>query len=270
MLKLRDAFKQQTREVQRENMSSDDQEIASQKSNGPTKPASADPGELHLPRTPSSAKVAANRRNAQKSSGPKTPGGKDRSRWNAVKHGLLNKRLAVIDSEGNRVFVHLLASLSEDLRPQGALEELLVEKIAMGYWRLQVAVGYEVDVARFHEVFLDSIDRLSRYSTSIQRQLTQDMNQLERLQRQRQGDFVLAPISIDMNINSVNSDEAVPPPHSEEVLFETSELVGTAKGLADQQDMNIFLPNEPTEGASRLIEWSSECDSGISSAASPT
>jgi hypothetical protein len=269
MLKFREAFKQQTREVQRENMSSDDKKIASQKSNGPTKPASADPGELHLPRTPSSAKVAANRRNAQKSTGPKTAGGKDRSRWNAVKHGLLNKRLAFIDSEGNRAFVHLLASLSEDLRPQGALEEILVEKIAMGYWRLHVALGYEVNFARFHEVFLESIDRLSRYSTSIQRQLTQDMNQLERLQRQREGEFVPAPISVDMNINSVNSDQAVPLPHSEEVTVETSDLVGTANGLADQQDKNIFLPNEPTEGASRLIEWSSECDSRISSAASP-
>lgn len=35
--------------------------------------------------------IAANRRNALKSTGPRTPEGKARSRWNALKHGILAK-----------------------------------------------------------------------------------------------------------------------------------------------------------------------------------
>ena len=109
-------------------MSSSDKKSAAQKSHGPINTASAGTGETHLPKTISPAKVAANRRNAQKATGPRTAEGKARSRWNAVQHGLLSKRLALVDAEGNRAFVRLLASLSEDLRPQGALEEILVEK----------------------------------------------------------------------------------------------------------------------------------------------
>jgi len=45
----------------------------------------------------SPARVAANRSNAQKSTGPRTSEGKARSRWNAVQHGLLAKRLFTRD-----------------------------------------------------------------------------------------------------------------------------------------------------------------------------
>ncbi len=36
-------------------------------------------------------KAESNRRNAQRSIGPKTPKGKDTARWNALQHGLLAK-----------------------------------------------------------------------------------------------------------------------------------------------------------------------------------
>src|ERR1039458_3515987 len=41
----------------------------------------------------SPAKLAANRRKGQKSKGPKTEEGKSLSRWNALKHGVLSQRL---------------------------------------------------------------------------------------------------------------------------------------------------------------------------------
>ena len=48
-----------------------------------------------MPRTkpPSEKQLAANRRHAQLSTGPRTPEGKARSRWNALKHGVLAKAL---------------------------------------------------------------------------------------------------------------------------------------------------------------------------------
>ena len=96
----------------------------------------------------SPAKLAANRRNGQQSKGPKTPAGKDRSRWNAVKHGVLSRRLLVLNDHDKETYSLLLENLRRDLNPANALEEILVEKIAMGYWRLHIAYGYEADFAR--------------------------------------------------------------------------------------------------------------------------
>jgi hypothetical protein len=47
----------------------------------------------------SEAKLAANRRNAQKSTGPRTPEGKDRSRLNALDHGCCAKTLILPGEE---------------------------------------------------------------------------------------------------------------------------------------------------------------------------
>jgi hypothetical protein len=156
------------------------------------------------PSTTSPAKVAANRRNAQKSTGPRTPEGKARSRWNAVQHGLLAKRLLAPETTDGDAWTHLLESLREDWHPEGTLEEILLERIAMGYRRLHTVYAYEVDFARSAQEFFGSIDRTGRYATSINRQLTQDLNQLERLQRQRKGEFVPAPIALDVTVNGPN------------------------------------------------------------------
>lgn len=44
----------------------------------------------------SPAQVAANRRNAQKSTGPKTPEGRAVSKMNALKHGIFSDRKSVV------------------------------------------------------------------------------------------------------------------------------------------------------------------------------
>jgi len=99
----------------------------------------------------SDKKRAANKRNAQSSTGPKTSSGKARSSRNALKHGLLAKDV-VIDTPGtteNRAdFDALLADLLAELQPQGIIEETLVERIATCYWRLRRAQRFEVGAIR--------------------------------------------------------------------------------------------------------------------------
>ncbi|MGA9507686.1 MAG: hypothetical protein WBV55_03460, partial [Candidatus Sulfotelmatobacter sp.] len=135
----------------------------------------------------SPAKLAANRRNGHKSKGPKTEEGKFRSRWNALKHGVLSQRLVVLNENDAQTYTLLLENLRRDLNPGNGLEEILIEKIAMAYWRLSIAYGYEAEFARSRHEFIVVADRMGRYANTIHRQLLQAMNELERLQRRRTG-----------------------------------------------------------------------------------
>lgn len=84
----------------------------------------------------SEKKQAANRWNAQKSTGSKTQAGKARSRWNAMKHGLLAKHAVVEEYENRKEFSNLLRVLRAEFQPSGVIEEILVERIADCYWNL--------------------------------------------------------------------------------------------------------------------------------------
>ena len=96
-------------------------------------------------------KVQANRRNALKSTGPKTSEGKRFSRWNALKHGLLAQEVVISEGMGAEYraeFRNLLRQLRHDLEPSGTLEEILVEKIAVCYWRLRRGLRSEIGEIR--------------------------------------------------------------------------------------------------------------------------
>ncbi len=93
----------------------------------------------------------ANRRNAQQSTGPKTPNGKARSARNALKHGLLARDVVINGpdlSETQADFDSLLADLMSELQPRTLIEETLVERIVTGYWRLRRAQRFEVGAIR--------------------------------------------------------------------------------------------------------------------------
>lgn len=169
-----------------------------------TQQAGAPAPALRKPISP--AKLAANRRNGQKSKGPKTEEGKSRSRWNALKHGVLSQRLPVLKEDDSQTYTLLLENLRRDLNPGNALEEILVEKIAMAYWRLHIAYGYEAEFARSRGEFIVVADRMGRYTNTIHRQLLQAMNELERLQRRRGGEAVPAPVNIAVNLNGLEEE----------------------------------------------------------------
>jgi len=100
--------------------------------------------------TTSEKQLRANRKNAQKG-GVKTPEGRAIVKYNALKHGLLANEAVVTVGEGAEnpdEFNGLLADLKAQLKPEGTLEEMLVEKIAAAYWRLRRAYTYEVGLIR--------------------------------------------------------------------------------------------------------------------------
>lgn len=82
--------------------------------------------------------IEANRRNSEKTTGPKTEAGKRASSQNAHKHGLASKQIVIQSatySEDPVEYELLLESLHEELKPVGKLEEHLVTKIANCIWR---------------------------------------------------------------------------------------------------------------------------------------
>lgn len=84
---------------------------------------------------PSEKRLAANRANAKKSTGPKTTGGKRISSRNALKHGILAKTL-LIDGESRERFNELLSSLITEFEPATPDEYAQIETMAAARWRL--------------------------------------------------------------------------------------------------------------------------------------
>jgi len=86
--------------------------------------------------------MEANRRNALKSTGPITPEGKDRSRRNAVRHGLTAETViaAFEDAEDYQAFE---AAVTADYEAESAVERELVLRLASVLWRLRRATGIE-------------------------------------------------------------------------------------------------------------------------------
>ena len=83
----------------------------------------------------SEKQINANRLNAQKSTGPKSPEGKAKVALNRVKHGLTAQHL-VLPDEDQSAFDGLLAALRLEWDPQSETEAFLVESLAYNQWRL--------------------------------------------------------------------------------------------------------------------------------------
>jgi hypothetical protein len=96
---------------------------------------------------PTSAKqLAANRRNAKKSTGPRTKRGSAVSRMNALKHGILSRQVLVEGlhyRESSEELKKLHERLWDSLQPEGPLEEMLVDQIVTAHWRLRRALTAE-------------------------------------------------------------------------------------------------------------------------------
>jgi hypothetical protein len=101
------------------------------------------------------AQIEANRANAQKSTGPRTPEGKAVVSRNALTHGLL-ARAGVLPGEDAQEFQAHREGLLQQLRPGSSLEEVLAERIVDLSWRLQRAArDQDVAYAALYQKYLE-------------------------------------------------------------------------------------------------------------------
>ncbi|MES2802584.1 MAG: hypothetical protein V4654_08850 [Bdellovibrionota bacterium] len=196
-----------------------------------------------------SAKQAkANQENSQKSTGPKTVEGKTAVSKNALKHGLLSKE-ALLPWENQFEFEQFSDELMVSLKPENAIEHLIVDKIISVSWRLQrsgrieaglivqnrYSLNFELereelktysvntkspliekiiqqnahqaistipdnlDLGAIFEKDADTINKLQRYETGLERSFYKALHELQRLQATRKGHHVNLPLAVDVN-----------------------------------------------------------------------
>jgi hypothetical protein len=83
----------------------------------------------------SEAQIAANRRNALRSTGPKSEQGKAISSRNAIKHGI-QAQIAVLPNERQEDYDANVEAFIRKFQPQDDVERRLVERMADCEWRL--------------------------------------------------------------------------------------------------------------------------------------
>jgi hypothetical protein len=88
----------------------------------------------------SEAQLAANRENAQKSTGPRTEEGKAAIRMNALKTGLTGRTVWIEEEDAPR-YRKMAADFSQDLQPVGPQETALVQSVIDLRWRLESLPG---------------------------------------------------------------------------------------------------------------------------------
>ncbi len=148
---------------------------------------------------PSQAKIDANRNNAQKSTGPRTPSGKAIASMNAVKHGLCSRK-PIIPGEHEADFTRFTSEWVSELRPFGAHERLLAEQIIMAAWQIRRVPQLEAGLLTQHmqpdgphpfamsaEAY-QQLSRLDRHQAALQRTLDRAMKELKAMQAERGGE----------------------------------------------------------------------------------
>lgn len=151
------------------------------------------------------AQLDANRSNAQKA-GVKTNPGKELSKYNAVRHGVLRKTLIATENDETEI---LKDELLTEYQPQTMTEYLLIESMILSYMRkvraIQAEKAYLSDglfpLVRYDQQSdeASSIDassystldsRFMRYSTACDRQFYFALHELQRIQARRNGQHI--------------------------------------------------------------------------------
>jgi hypothetical protein len=205
----------------------------------------------------SEAQIAANRRNAGKSTGPKTARGKAAIGRNALRHGLAAERVVCFD-ETEADFAAFAEGIRAALEPADPIEEQLVERIALGAWRLRRTYRVEAEMfnafrttqPQFHDTEIATVfDRasmqmtvLSRYETALDRGMQRAYALLERRQAKRRGEPVPPSLAVDIEVGGLEALEAVAPdPATASENYETKPI-SLVKSVGDDDSAEAAAP----------------------------
>lgn len=111
--------------------------------------------------------IEANRRNALRSTGPKTEAGKQTSRCNAVRHGLTAETVigTLEDADDYKAFE---SAITADYDAQSAVERELVLRLASLLWRLRRAAIMETGLFNVYAEHLRDDRQASKFLSHSQ------------------------------------------------------------------------------------------------------
>jgi hypothetical protein len=167
----------------------------------------------------SEKRLAANRANAAKSTGPKSPKGKAISAQNSVRHSILANTV-VLERESVERFTSLLQAFHKEFQPESEVELALMETMVVSRWRQMRIWGLEKaslthemnrmalcpeigapddaptqTAIAFRNLSDDSraLDLLTRYETRFDNQFSRALRRLNEL-RHRRGQSQIAAV----------------------------------------------------------------------------
>src|SRR4051812_32827967 len=219
------------------------------------------------------AQRRANRQNSLASTGPRSDRGKQIAAMNSTRHGLTSQQV-VLNTESQEEYDALKAGLRNSHHPANEQEELLVKEIADCSWRLQRTRKIEhrlfsvytsifgtdpepddKNVLRAHtdpdaalllawKKQSDELEKLRRYSTTIERTYFRAIDTLVKLQKQR----VVAGHARPIGFASQNSGTGIPageiPIHARSVAA-TNQNIGVDRRESAADNENPMYPESP-------------------------
>jgi hypothetical protein len=136
------------------------------------------------------AQLAANRANAQHSSGPTSEAGKAASSQNHLDHGFASMFRVMPDEEYEK-YTQLLADFTAEWSPAGPTESALVKTLAESHWlasramRLHQVAFRKAERADATTESFKNLERLARYQVQFDRSFQRTINSLLRLRAER-------------------------------------------------------------------------------------
>ena len=167
--------------------------------------------------------IAANQQNSQLSTGPQTPEGKEVSKMNALKHGLLSKEV-LLEGESEELLIDFGKRIRDELKPIGELELLLIDKIITYSWRLRRVISVQKAMMEWERedelvsmfplnekpnkqkgrrairsmIVNEDTEKLTRYEASVVRNFYKALHELTRIQAVRRGENPPVPLAVDI------------------------------------------------------------------------
>ncbi len=183
----------------------------------------------------SEKQLKANQENGKKG-GVKTDEGKEVSKYNALKHGILKANVSEYEAEFSN---DVMDRLNSQFQPVGVLEKMLVDRIGYFYIRLfrvakseneymqsilnprKVTVKDIIPQIEFTETIVEnegytpilkdaSVEKLTstylRYEIALENRMYKAIHELQRLQANRNGEKIPPPLAVDIDMTGDKGD----------------------------------------------------------------
>ncbi len=150
--------------------------------------------------------LAANRRNAKRSTGPRTEMGKNNSKFNAVKTGLFAEHVVIPSCDGGyyeddpdpkEQFLKLIQALQQEYKPQGPSEVFWVEQMAECMWKQR-------RVSRSEGRFVQLRSERKTSAPGLAEQIVNEIWILERAQEEIETTRTLSPATYGAVLPALN------------------------------------------------------------------